>query len=173
MANKGMQGMVIDQMGPRVKVRVFRANTCENCDCVLKDACDLDTPPPRGMFDIFADRSVLELEATNVAGASVGDRIVVKLKDDTSLVKGAFWVYLLPGVLFLLGLFGGGWLGRTYGQLDGDALILAQLAGGVVMLGVSFVYVRVQLMLKGAQEFIPEVTEIVTRAQPDPALHPG
>lgn len=169
MANIGVQGIIVNDLGERVKVRIFRNNTCENCDCVLKDACDPDAPPQgrRGMFDIFADRSVLELEATNAAGAQVGDRIVVKIKEESSLVKAAILVYLMPGFLFLLGLFGGGVLARQYWGVSGDAEILAQLGGGIVMLVLSFTLTKLHLLTKGTSEYVPQVTEIVKQAEPE------
>lgn len=165
MANKGLQGIVIDRDGARVKVRVFRNNTCENCNCVLQEACDPDEPlrGRRGLFDIFSDRSVLEIEAMNTARASVGDRCVIKLKSEKSLVKGAFMMYLLPGILFLVGLFAGGQLAKLWG-LQGDAQILAQLGGGLALVVANYVGVKLFLILKGSGEYVPEVTQIVKRA---------
>lgn len=173
MANKGIQGIVLDKTGHEVRIRVFRNNTCEDCDCVLKDACDPDTPAQarRGMFDIFADRSTLELNAINRAQAEVGDRIVVKIKDERSLVKGSFLVYLLPGILFLVGLFGGGWLATHSFGVTGDGEILAQLGGGVLMLVLSFAFTKLLLLVKGTSEFIPEVTDVLRRAEPDQVIH--
>lgn len=174
MANKGMQGLVLEKRDEMVKIRVFRNNTCEDCDCVLKDACDPDTPPKgrRGMFDLFADRSTLELEATNLADADVGDRIVVKIKDDMSIVKGSFLMYLLPGILFLMGLFGGGLIAQQYWGATGDQEILAQLGGGVLMLLLSYAGTKLYLLSKGTGEYIPRVTEVLKRAEPpDQMIH--
>jgi len=166
MANKGMQGIVVDRAGEQVKVRIFRNNTCENCDCVLQDACDPDEPVRgrRGMFDVFGDRSTLEISANNAVDAQVGDRCVVKIRDEFSLVKGSFMVYLLPGILFLLGLFAGGWVAKAYWGATGDAEILAQLGGGLFMLLASYVGAKLYLILKGTAEYVPEVTDVVKRA---------
>jgi len=171
MANKGMQGIVLDKFDQEVRIRIFRNNTCEDCDCVLKDACDPDTPLQgrRGMFDIFGDRSALELNAINRAQAEVGDRIVVRIKDERSLVKGSFLVYMLPGILFLAGLFGGGWLATHSFGVTGDGEILAQLGGGILMLVLSFLFAKILLLSKGTEAFIPEVTDILRRAEPDQA----
>ncbi len=174
MANKGMQGLVLEKHNELVKIRVFRNNTCEDCDCVLKDACDPDTPPKgrRGMFDLFADRSTLELEATNVANAEIGDRIVVKIKDDISIVKGSFLMYLLPGMMFLIGLFGGGVLAQQYWGATGDLEVLAQLGGGVLMLLLSYGIAKFYLLSKGTSEYVPQVTQVVKRAEkPDQIIH--
>jgi len=174
MAKKGIEGIVLNKDEGIVKVRIFRNNTCENCDCVLQDACDPDTPPQgrRGMFDIFADRSTLEFVARNTAQANVGDRIVVKIKNDKDLVEGSFLVYLLPGMLFLLGLFAGGWLATDVWGATGDSVILAQLAGGVVALVFSFVFAKLQMLIKGTERYVPEVTAILRRAEPpDRVIH--
>jgi len=167
MANKGVQGVVVDRQGEQVKVRIFRNNTCENCNCELQDASGPDDESMRGrrgMFDVFGDRSTLEINATNDAGAEVGDCCVVKIRNEFSLVKGSFMVYLLPGILFLIGLFAGGWLATTYWSATGDAEILAQLGGGLFMLLASYLGAKLYLMLKGTAEYVPEVTDVVKRA---------
>lgn len=173
MAQKGMQGIVVSQAGDRVKVRVFRNNTCEDCDCVLKDACDPDQPPrgQRGMFDFFADRSALELDAVNAAGAAIGDRILLNIRDERSVVKGALLVYLLPGLLFLAGVFIGGWMASQWWLATGDAKILAQLAGGMILLTLSYVGVRLYLGIKGTDEYVPHVTQVLIRATPTHVIH--
>ena len=174
MAQKGIQGIVVARAGDRVKVRVFRNNTCEDCDCVLQDACDPDQPPQgqRGMFDFFADRSALELDAVNAAGAAIGDRILLNIRDERSVVKGAMLVYLLPGILFLAGLFIGGWMARQWWLATGDAEILAQLAGGVILLLCGYVGVKLYLGIKGADEYVPHVTQVLKQAIPDHVIHP-
>lgn len=175
MANKGVQGIVIGKSEHNVRIRIFRNNTCENCDCVLQDACDPDAPPTgrRGMFDLFADRSALELEARNTVSAEVGDRIVVKIKRESSLVKGAFLVYLMPGLLFLVGLALGGWMAETFWGWGGDEVILAQLGGGVLMLVSSYLFTKVLLLIKGTGEYLPEVAQVVRRAEADRAIYPA
>jgi len=173
MAQKGMQGIVVAQAGDRVKVRVFRNNTCEDCDCVLQDACDPDQPPQgrRGMFDFFADRSALELDAVNAAGAAIGDRILLNIRDERSVIKGAILVYLLPGFLFLAGLFSGGWLAKRWWLATGDQEILAQLLGGVAMLLFAYLGVKLYLGIKGTDEYVPHVTQVLRQATPDHVIH--
>lgn len=172
MAQKGMQGIVVAGAGDRVKVRVFRNNTCENCDCVLQDSCDPDQPPQgrRGMFDIFADRSTLELDAVNTIGAAVGDRILLNSRSERSVVKGAVLVYLLPGILFLGGLFLGGWLSTQWGQPGGDQRVLVQLAGGLLMLALGFLAAKLYLLVRGTDEYVPHVTQVLRHA--DQELQP-
>ena len=175
MANKGVQGIVVGKSADQVRIRIFRNNTCENCDCVLQDACDPDAPPAgrRGMFDLFADRSTLELDARNTVQAEVGDRIVVKIKRESSLVKGAFLVYLLPGILFLSGLALGGWAAEAAWGWRGDEVILAQLGGGVLLLVLSYLFTKAFLFVKGTGEYLPEVTQVVRKGEPDQAIHPA
>jgi positive regulator of sigma E activity len=97
---------------------------------------------------------------------------VVKIKNDKDLVEGSFLVYLLPGLMFLVGMFAGGWVGTNIFAATGDGEILAQLAGGVIGLGFSFVFAKLQMLIKGTERFVPEVTNIIRRAEPpDQVIH--
>lgn len=76
------------------------------------------------------------------------------------VLKGAFMLYLLPGILFLAGLGLGGWFGTRFG-LSGDAQLLAQLAGGVGLIALGFVWARRYGRVRSKDELVPVITGIV------------
>lgn len=161
---KGTEGIVIDKLGERVKVRIYRARPCNACTCGLAEACDPNEVRPRrrlSFLEIFGGSDILEVEALNDASAQPGDRCVVMLKSDTSVLKGSLLLYLLPGILFILGLFAGGLIGERAWGLTGDSKILAQLAGGLILMFVSFFFAAAYGKLRARSEFMPIVTKVI------------
>lgn len=164
---KGTEGIVIDKLGEKVKVRIYRNAPCSDCSCGLAEACDPANPKAarrRSFFGLFVGSNILEVEALDQASAELGDRCLVNLRDDTAIVKGSMLLYLIPGVLFIVGLFLGGLLGESYWGLGGDAKILAQLIGGLVLMGLAWGFAAVYGKLRARSEFMPIVTKVVKRA---------
>ncbi len=166
---KGTEGIVIDKLGERVKVRIYRNAPCNDCSCGLAEACDPADPKAarrRGFFEIFVGSNILEVEALNYASAEVGDRCLVNLRDDTAILKGSLLLYLIPGILFIAGLFVGGLLGESFWGFSGDSKILAQLVGGLIFMGLAWGFAAAYGKLRARSEFMPVVTKVVKRSEP-------
>ncbi len=161
------EGIVIGRSGDRVRVRVYRAGTCENCTCVLSTACSPEeVDQRRGILgSLLRQTSVIEIEALNEIGAAVGDRVELQLKSNASVVKASALLYLIPAVMFVVGIMLGGWWSSSRWGWQGDAVILAQVAFGVGLMLLSFGFAAVYAKLRERAEFTPIVTKILFRAE--------
>jgi len=167
--NQGTEGLVIAHLGDKVKVRIYRAAPCNDCSCGLAEACDPADPKAsrrRGFLEIFGGSNILEVEALNQASAEVGDRCLVNLRDDTAILKGSLLLYLIPGILFIVGLFLGGLIGESLWGFRGDSKILAQLIGGLVLMGLAWGFAAAYGKLRARSEFMPIVTQVIKRSEP-------
>lgn len=162
---EGKEGIVVgESVGGKVKVWMIGAEAGGACglggSCCRtgsRASCDL-----KQMFAFFEGNShVTEIEALNAAGAQIGQRCLVELKGDkNALVKGSLAAYLIPGLLFLVGLGVGGWLGGLLGW-SGDSRILAQLGGGLLLLGLAFLGARLYGRARQKDTFMPMVTAVL------------
>jgi len=153
---RGSEGIVLEEQGEYVMVCLQRGRGCRGC--ALREGCKLPEEEDSGFFNLFFGGKALEVRALNEAGAKPGDRCLVQLRDERSIVKGSFLLYLLPGVLFIGGLLLGDALGGLW-HLASDAKILAQFLGGVVLMLVGFLLAAFYGRRKRG-EFTPIVTQI-------------
>ncbi|MCX8103079.1 MAG: SoxR reducing system RseC family protein [Candidatus Bipolaricaulota bacterium] len=168
------EGIVVGQSADRVRVRVYRSATCENCTCVLSTACSPEeVDQRRGVLgSLFRQSSVMEIDALNEIGAAPGDRVMLQLKSNASVVKASALLYLIPAVMFVLGIVLGGWWGATRWGLSGDAVILVQVAAGFGLMMLSFAFAALYAKLRERAEFTPIATKILFKAadQHSPSL---
>jgi positive regulator of sigma E activity len=161
------EGIVVGQVADRVRVRVYRSGTCENCTCVLSTACSPEeVEQRRGVLgSLFRQSAVMEIEALNEVGAIPGDRVVLQLKSNASVVKASALLYLIPAMMFVLGIVLGGWWSSTRWGFAGDAVILTQVAFGFGLMMLSFAFASLYAKLRERAEFTPIATKILFRAE--------
>jgi positive regulator of sigma E activity len=161
------EGIVVGHSGDRVRVRVYRSGVCENCTCVLSTACSPEeVDRRRGVLgSLFRQTSVIEIEALDELGAAVGDRVELQLKSNASVVKASALLYLIPAVMFVVGIVLGGWWSSTRWGWQGDAVILAQVAFGLGLMLLSFGFAAVYAKRRERAEFTPIVTKILFKAE--------
>lgn len=168
------EGIVVAQVADRVRVRIYRSGTCENCTCVLSTACSpAEVDQRRGMLgNLFRQSSVIDIEALNATGAAPGDRILVQLKSDKAIVKASALLYLIPALMFVAGIFLGGWWSSTQWGFTGDAVILAQVVAGFGLMALSFAFAAIYAKLRERAEFTPIATKVLFKAgdQRSPSL---
>lgn len=166
MVKDSTEGIVVAQVADRVRVRLYRTGTCENCNCILSTACSPEeVEQRRGMLgELFRQTAILEIEALNEAGALPGDRILLQVHSGKALVKASALLYLLPAAMFLVGLFAGGWWGQRYLGLSGDAVVLAQLGAGLGLMLLSLLAASLYAKLRERSEFAPIATKVLFRA---------
>lgn len=168
------EGIVVGQVADRVRVRVYRSGTCENCTCVLSTACSPEeVDQRRGVLgSLFRQSSVMEIEALNEVGAAPGDRVVLQLKSNASVVKASALLYLIPAMMFVIGVMLGGWWSSTRWGLSGDAVILTQVAFGLGLMMLSFAFAALYAKFRERAEFTPIATKVLFKAgdQHSPSL---
>jgi sigma-E factor negative regulatory protein RseC len=110
----------------------------------------------------------MEVEALNVAGAQVGDRIVLHI-ETSSLLKASFLLYVFPILCMLAGALVGHH-GAEQLQLDPSVVSLVL---GLLGFGLAFVIVRRrQQAMARTDAYKPKVIRIVQRA-PQNELRPA
>jgi positive regulator of sigma E activity len=118
----------------------------------------------RGVLgSLFRQTSVIEIEALDELGAAVGDRVELQLKSNASVVKASALLYLIPAVMFVVGIVLGGWWSSTRWGWQGDAVILAQVAFGLGLMLLSFGFAAVYAKRRERAEFTPIVTKILSK----------
>jgi positive regulator of sigma E activity len=176
MVKNSAEGIVVGHVGDRVRVRIYRSGTCENCTCILSTACSPEeVDQRRGMLgNLFRQSSVMDIEALNATGAAPGDRILVQLKSDKTIVKASALLYLIPALVFVVGIFLGGWWSSTQWGFTGDAVILAQIIAGFGLMVLSFAFAAIYAKLRERAEFTPIATRVLFKAadQHSPSLSP-
>ena len=148
---------MLEEQGEYVKVCLKRRRGCRSC--ALRKGCNLHEQESSGFFNLFFGGKSLEVLALNEAGAKPGDRCLVRLRDERSIVKGSFLLYLLPGLLFIGGLLLGGALGERWG-FPGDLKILAQFLGGIILMSLGFPLAALYGRRRRG-EFTPVVTHVL------------
>lgn len=166
------EGIVVGQTGDRVRVRVYRRGTCENCTCVLSTACSPEeVDQRRGILgNLFRQTSVIEIEALNEIGAALGDRVELQLKSNTSVMKASALLYFIPTVMFVVGIVLGGWWSSAQWGWEGDAVILTQVAFGLGLMMLSFGGAALYAKRRERAEFTPIVTKILFKAEDQRSL---
>jgi sigma-E factor negative regulatory protein RseC len=133
------QGVVIEVEGDMVKIQVGRHSDCTNCG-----ACP-------------ASQHII-IDAVNKPGAKKGQRVAFEVRE-TSVLKGAFMVFVLPLLAAALGAFlgwqaGGAWgYDLTYAAVIGAVLVFVLSLGGVKLFDRS---------VAGDQSMKPVVVEILS-----------
>jgi positive regulator of sigma E activity len=162
------EGIVVGHSGDRVRVRVYRSGVCENCTCVLSTACSPEeVDRRRGVLgSLFRQTSVIEIEALDELGAAVGDRVELQLKSNASVVKASALLYLIPAVMFVVGIVLGGMVELYPMGLARDAVILAQVTFGLG-LDAAQLWVRCRLCEAARARGVhtPIVTKILFKAE--------
>ena len=112
------EGLVLEVEGEMAKIKVGRHNDCKACGgCAGTDHIILD--------------------AVNKIDAQPGQRIAFEMCE-TSIVRGAFMVFVLPLIAAALGAFAGWQAGEAWGY----DLVHAALVGGVIVFALSLVVVK-------------------------------
>lgn len=113
------QGLVIEVIDDMARVKVGRHNDCKNCG-----ACP-------GNNNII-------IEADNKIGAKPGQRVSFEVRE-ANVLGSAFIVFVLP----LIALFAGVMLGEVIGKNLGFSIIMFQVIGGAIALGLSIIAIKI------------------------------
>lgn len=98
---------------------------------------------------IGANETEMIIEAKNLCGAKVGDKVMIEL-EASDMIKATVIMYGIPLVVMMFGF----WAGNFYSQLAGFLL-------GIVLLGITYFVIRSFESYFKTKNFISSATRIV------------
>jgi len=141
------EGIVIDVKGEIARIKTQKTGACESCS--VQSSCHT-----------FGGGKDMEVDAINVAGARIGDRVVMGFETG-SLVKASFLLYLLP----ILSMMAGGFLGQEVAPVLGFNPAGLSVGAAFLFLGLSFLFVKDKGHRMGRKEsYKPKIIRILERA---------
>lgn len=133
-------------------VETERRSTCSGCG--LKNGCG------SGVLAQVLGRRRSQVRAHNLAGAGVGDQVLLSLQEN-ALLRGSLAVYLVP----LLLMFGGALLGEHLEGAGGPRGEAAALLLGAIGLAAGFAWVaRFARAVAGDPRYQPVIARRLQRA---------
>jgi sigma-E factor negative regulatory protein RseC len=139
-------GTVVELQGRHVAMVLCRKSTfCSGCAAM-------------GLCQVGDDGRSMLVEAHNVLGADVGDRVRVVSRPGQFLLA-SFLLYVVPLLALIVGAAVGEIVGAFYG-LGIDPNLLAAILGIAFMVG-AFVIIRIGSRAIPRGTFMPEIAEIL------------
>ena len=139
------EGTVTRIEGKKAWVLTIRGTACESCDG--RSFC----------MPFGGDGKKMEIAALNTVNARVGNIVNISLRS-SSVMKAAFFVYMVPIIMLFIGVFTGNWMAF---KLNYDKETCS-LITGFLAFSASFLIVKlVSKWLSKKREFIPEITKII------------
>lgn len=134
-----MQGIIIRQYSDGTALVQLTSDTsCLIDTCASEAEChDQLEANPLQMFSFLDRNKPRVVRASNPVGAKPGQRCDLQWHRDKERLKGAVWLFLVPGILFLVGLILGGLFAKQY-ALVSDAKIGLELLTGVILMAFGF-----------------------------------
>ncbi|MBW1695331.1 MAG: SoxR reducing system RseC family protein [Deltaproteobacteria bacterium] len=149
MAGAGLtteEGVVLRKDTNTAWIKTTKTGACKDCTA-------------RGSCHTLGGGKEMEVEAINLAGARIGDRVIIGFETG-SLLKASFLLYILP----VLGLVGGALLGNEVGPAIGLNPEAASAVSGFLFLFLAFLFVRQKgSRLAQKDQYRPKVIRILPR----------
>jgi len=118
------EGIVITAGPDMARVKTKKSEAC--AACASRKSCN-----------VLGGSNDMEVDAHNLAGARVGDRVVIRF-ETASLLKATFLLYIFP----ILCLFAGAVVGQTIGDRTGLNPSACSAAVGFLFFGGAVLFVR-------------------------------
>lgn len=138
-------GVITELKEQRVATVMCRRNSaCDHC-------------PSSGACSIGDDGENMQVDAINVVGAQVGDRVRVVTSNKLFLLS-SFMLYIVP----LIGLLIGALLGQKFGPglfPDADPSLLSAISA-VVFLAATFLAIRVRTRGLRREGYMPRIVAV-------------
>ena len=143
------EGLVTKTMGAMAEVTATRAEACSACSS--KGTCDA----------LGGTSTKTVVRASNLAGATVGDRVAVTLPG-SSILGAAGLLYFFPAVALIVGAAVGQFVAT---RLESNGNIGA-VVGAVAFLALSFGAIALfGRRLGRRQDYIPEISHVMVRGE--------
>lgn len=143
-------GIVIKISEPTAQtawIKTVQSSACKSCSA--RHSCSQDS-----------EGKEREVEALNMVGARVGDRIQISI-DDGALLKATFLLYVFPIICMLIGGLAGHRLGTSMGINPSP---VSAMIAVICFLGAMFI-VRLRAGRMALKlEYRPKITRIIVRA---------
>jgi sigma-E factor negative regulatory protein RseC len=152
------EGIVIKSGGQTVEtawVKTVQSGACKSCS--ERHSCHSDSQGKER-----------EVEAVNLVGAKVGDRIQISI-DDGALLKATFLLYVFPVICMLIGGLAGNKFGTGMGINPSPASAIMAI---ICFLGAMFIVRRRAGRMALKMEYRPKITRIIGRAGLDKTAPP-
>ena len=147
------EGIVFKTDATTAWIKTTKTGACESCSA-------------RGSCHTMGGGKEMEVQAVNVAGADIGDRVVIGFQT-RSLLKASFLLYVFP----ILGLIAGAAIGNGVGPVIGLNASATSPTVGFLFFFLAFLFVR----QKGSQlakqsQYQPKVIRILNAAEKLPCV---
>lgn len=139
-------GTVVELKGKHIAVVLCqRGSFCKHCASM-------------GSCQMGSDNKSMLVEAHNVLGAEVGDKVKVETSTK-SFLQSSFMLYIVPLIALLIGAIAGNLVGQ---ELTGgpDPNLLSAIIGVAFFAG-SFFIIRYGTRTLHREDFMPRITEIL------------
>ena len=111
-----------------------------------------------GACSVGSDNRSRTVEAFNMVGADIGDRVRIAASTKTFL-QSSFLLYIVPLIALVIGAAVGGMVGETF-DLGIDPNLLSAIFG-VFFLAGSFLIIRVGSGALHSEEFMPRIVAVL------------
>ncbi|PLX92567.1 MAG: hypothetical protein C0619_05650 [Desulfuromonas sp.] len=143
-------GTVVELKGKQVAVVLCqRHSACDHC-------------PSSGACQIGDDKQSMLVEAFNLIGAEVSDRVKI-VTSSRNFLQSSFLLYIVPIIGLLIGALIGQALGE-YLQTDLEPTLLSAILGVAFLVG-TFLSIRIGTRALSRELYMPRITE--KQPQPD------
>ena len=141
------EGIITKRLKQTVLVQIQQRSGCKTCDA--HDTCD-----------VVANQKKIEIEAINLLGADIGDRVEISMTEG-SLLKLSFLIYFMPVVALLVGAIAGSKLAPAL-QMDPTRL---SILSGFITMGMVFGLLKWFDRKSGLKEKLtPRITRVLFKA---------
>jgi len=138
------EGVVFHTKDKLARVETTQSRSCKSCTS-------------KGSCHVAADGKRVEVLAINLAGARIGDRILMQV-ETASLLKACFLLYILPVGCMLIGAILGHWAAVSVGR---DTSIISGLSGFSALI-LSFMAIRLKANRMGQRDtYKPKIMKVL------------
>jgi len=144
------EGIVIKLDAKTAWVKTKKSSACESCSS-QKARC------------VMAGGDEMEVEVINVAGASIGDQVVIRF-ETSSLLKATFLLYVFP----ILCMFAGALIGQEIASVIQLGVSASSAIFGFLFFLVSIVFIKIKANKMGGQDqYRPRIIRIRKSRRPN------
>jgi len=140
-------GTIIELKGKNIAIVICRKSSfCEHCASM--ESCQMGD-----------DNTSKMIEAHNLIGAGVGDRVKLNVSTRTFL-QSSFIVYIVPLIALLVGALAGNLIGEQL-HAGPNPNLLAAILGTALMIG-SFLVIKVGSRALPREHYMPKIVGLVS-----------
>ena len=141
------EGIVVEVNSMTARLKTTRSGACQTC-------------VSRGSCSTIGSGKEMEVEALNLAGAKVGDQVVISF-ESSALLKISFLLYIFPILCLIAGALIGQWV-ASYWSSSGSA---SAVIFGILFFMLAFVIIKFRSnKLAKRDDYRPKIIRILKKA---------